>query len=429
MEIIMTSIRAKAVIGAGYGDEGKGLITDLLAAATSDSVVVRSNGGAQAGHTVVAPDGRRHVFHHIGSGTMAGAPTHLSTHFVAHPMMLAEEWQALQDMGAQPTVSSDPRVAITTPFDMMINQALELARGGGKHGSCGLGFGETIERNLRTDFSLTMQDLFRPGLAGRLHRMWSDWVPERLARLGIERLPESIMGGLEIDTVITRFMHDCEVHLDRVTLWPDRRIVEKGQVIFEAAQGLMLDQDFGAFPHVTRSNTGLANMLSIASEAGIDVIDAVYATRCYTTRHGAGPLAHETGSLDGIAVDDPTNAPNAWQGTLRLAPLDTAILREAIAHDLGRAAGQATTVDACIAVTCLDQAKSPFAVRDGGAVLSLNPEDAGRRIAGRTGLPLFGESWSSCRTGFRPGDTLNGLSRILQRSEGTEAGLIRYSLG
>lgn len=397
----MTSIRAKAVIGAGYGDEGKGLITDLLAATTSDSVVVRSNGGAQAGHTVVAPDGRRHVFHHVGSGTLAGAPTHLSAHFVAHPMMLAAEWEALLALGAQPAVSSDPRVPITTPFDMMINQAVELARGGGKHGSCGLGFGETIERNLRPDFSLTTQDLFRPGLAARLHRIWSDWVPQRLARLGIGSLPASIVHALEIDAVIARFIGDCQAYLDHVTLWPDRRIAEKGQVIFEAAQGLMLDQDFGAFPHVTRSNTGLANMLAIAGEAEIHAIDAIYATRCYATRHGAGPLAHETESLDGIAVEDLTNAPNAWQGTLRLAPLDTAILRGAIAYDLSRAARVATAINAGIAVTCLDQAKSSFTVREGTTMLSLTPEEAGSRIARQTGLPLFGESWSAHRTGFR----------------------------
>ena len=397
----MKAIQAKAIIGAGYGDEGKGLLTDLMAAATADSVIVRSNGGAQAGHTVVTPDTKRHVFHHVGSGALAGAPTHLSAHFVAHPMMLLGEWQVLRGLGANVIISSDPRAIVTTPFDVMINQALEMSRGGARHGSCGLGFGETIERNLRPGFAIRTVDLFRPDLTARLHRIWSEWLPERLGQLGIAALPGSIADGLDVDSVIARFRMDCEAYLDRVTLWPDSRIAEKGQVIFEAAQGLMLDQTYGAFPHVTRSNTGLRNMLSIAAEAGIDGIDATYATRCYATRHGAGPFPHEVGSLDGIAVEDPTNAPNAWQGTLRLAPLDTAVLGEAIAHDLRLAMEAGPTVRASIAVTCLDQAKAPLAVRDGDTIRRPDPEEAARSIAEDVGLPLFGENWGPCRGHFR----------------------------
>ena len=399
----MKSIRARAIIGAGYGDEGKGLLTDLLAATTSDSVVVRSNGGAQAGHTVVTADGRRHVFHHIGSGALAGACTHLSAHFVAHPMMMLDEWDALRTIGANLAISSDPRAIVTTPFDMMLNQALEISRGVARHGSCGLGFGETIERNLCPEFAIRTQDLFRPDLAARLRRIWSEWVPARIERLGIKALPSSIADGLDIDIVIARFLADCEAYLDRVTLWPDSRVAEKGQVIFEAAQGLMLDQDCGAFPHVTRSNTGLKNMLAIAEEAGITSIEAAYATRCYATRHGAGPLTHEVDALGDIAAEDPTNAPNSWQGSLRLAPLDTAVLHTAIAHDLRLVAETGPTVSARVAVTCLDQANAAFAVRNGDAVQWLDPEAAASNIAAHVGLPLFGESWGPCRTSFRLG--------------------------
>jgi len=70
----MTTVTA--VIGANFGDEGKGLMTDVLASrAPSRTLVVRANGGAQAGHTVVTPEGRRHVFGHVGSGALCGAPT------------------------------------------------------------------------------------------------------------------------------------------------------------------------------------------------------------------------------------------------------------------------------------------------------------------------------------------------------------------
>jgi adenylosuccinate synthase len=402
MEGKMRSITAKAVIGAGYGDEGKGLLTDWLAAAQPGSVVVRSNGGAQAGHSAVTPSGARHVFHHVGSGALAGAATHLSRYFVAHPMLLLEEWKLLRDLGANLDIGSDPRTLVTTPFDMMINQAVEEFRSAGRHGSCGIGFGETIERNLRPQFALSTQDLFRPDLEARLRRIRADWVPARLKQLGVAHIPDRVATALIDDGVVARFLADCEAYLDCVKLWPDRRIAERGPVIFEGAQGLLLDQDFGAFPYVTRSNTGLKNMLSIAGEAGITAIDAVYATRCYTTRHGAGPLDGEVERLNGIAVDDPTNAPNAWQGTLRLAPLDTGVLRTAIAHDLGLASAMGPKIGASLAVTCLDQASDVFAISGTAGREQLSGADAARLIARTIGLPLFGESWGPARTDFRP---------------------------
>jgi hypothetical protein len=193
---------------------------------------------------------------------------------------------------------------VTTPFDVMINQAIELARGDGRHGSCGLGFGETIERNLHPAFGLRTMDLFRPDLGARLENIWSQWLPVRLAALGLDGLPQDIARNIDIAEVIARFLQDCEAYLDHVALWPDSRIAEKGQIIFEGAQGLLLDQDYGAFPHVTRSNTGLKNMLAIATEAGVESIQAIYATRCYVTRHGAGPLSHEVESLEAVRVVD-----------------------------------------------------------------------------------------------------------------------------
>jgi len=379
--------RAQAVIGAGYGDEGKGMLVDRLAAATRNATVVRSNGGAQAGHTVVSPEGRRHVFHHVGAGSFAGAATHFSRFFVAHPMLLLDELAVLAGLGVKPKLSSDPRALVTTPYDVIINQAVELLRGNARHGSCGLGFGETIERNLNAEFALVTQDLFRPDLAERLAAIRDRWVPQRLADLGIVELPPVLAEALAADATLQAFVADCQAYLDYVSLWPDRRLKDLGPIIFEAAQGLMLDQDYGAFPHVTRSKTGLPNMLSIAAEAQLAGIDVVYATRCYATRHGAGPLKGEVDAVEGITVVDPTNAPNAWQGTLRVAPLDLQVLRDAIAHDLSTVT-QGMNVTASLAVTCLDQAKGAFPVADSDTVYRLQPDEAAHTIAEAIGLPL-----------------------------------------
>src|SRR5687768_6543349 len=141
---------AVIIIGALFGDEGKGLLTDYHAARFgSDVIVARFNGGAQAGHTVVLPDGRRHIFSHFGSGTLTGAATFLSRYFVSNPLLFLREAAELEAIGiASPVIFADERAPVTTPYDMLINQWAETARGSAKHGSCGVGFGETVERSL-----------------------------------------------------------------------------------------------------------------------------------------------------------------------------------------------------------------------------------------------------------------------------------------
>jgi len=391
------TIQAKAVVGAGYGDEGKGLLTDVLASETPDGIVVRSNGGAQAGHSVVTAAGVRHVFHHVGSGALAGAATHLSRHFIAHPMLFLEEWSALRALGAELRVSSDPRALITTPFDVAINQAVELSRGRARHGSTGVGFGETIERSMQPELALTTQDLYKPDLKLRLGRIAREWMPMRLNVLGVAELPEVLAQVWDEDAIIARFAEDCDAYLDRVVLLPDRRLGTEGNVVFEAAQGLMLDQDYGTFPHVTRSHTGIANMLDIAAEAGIEHLEVTYVTRCYVTRHGAGPLPLEQPRLHNIEVSDPTNLPNAWQGALRLAPLDTRSLRAAISWDLQHAAHVSMRVHAQLAITCLDQAVGPFLIRHRDTDVQLPAALAATTIAEGAALPLVRQCWGATR--------------------------------
>jgi adenylosuccinate synthase len=212
------SKKALAVIGAAYGDEGKGLMTDSLVAATNAPVVVRTNGGAQAGHTVTTPDGRRHVFSHIGSGAFAGAATHFSRFFVTHPMFFLAERERVLLIGGNVTVSADPRALVTTPFDILVNQIVEDSRGAARHGSCGMGFGETIERNLRGDVALSVADLAgsRLGMVSKLERIRRTWVPARLANLGIAEVPDKFQDILKDDAILRRFLDDCEAFVESV---------------------------------------------------------------------------------------------------------------------------------------------------------------------------------------------------------------------
>jgi adenylosuccinate synthase len=393
--------RAKVVIGACYGDEGKGLICDALAAPEgADATVVRFNGGAQAGHTVNLGDGRRHVFHHVGSGTFAGAPTYLSRFFVANPILLVEELGALAALGFHPRIAIDPAAPVTTPYDMMINQIAEQARGKERHGSCGLGVGETVERSLHPQFTLTADMLGKPdGVFAILRRIRSDWLPARLAALGIHKLSREDRAVIGSDAIAERWLADTAAFLDAVTIGGAAAMLRRApSLIFEGAQGLMLDQDRGAFPHVTRSNTGLRNVLALASELDIDRLDVTYVTRAYATRHGAGPLAHELPQAPHHQTAQETNTVNPWQGRLRYGVLDLSILQRAIAADLSDAAGAHIMASHNLAVTCLDQIGAGTVVITSGRTVQAAPEALATMAAHAVNAASLSMSFGPTRT-------------------------------
>ena len=337
--------RAQAVIGACWGDEGKGLLTDALA--RPDTLVVRFNGGAQAGHTVTAPDGRRHVFHGVGSGTFRGAATFLSRCHVHNPLLHGEEVAQMRRLGLAPRVIADPRGMVTTPWDMMLNQMAEHARGAGRHGSCGMGLNETVTRT-EAGFALTAGQLGdAPALRDLLHGIRTRWVPQRLDALRLRPGPDWL-ARLGSARIWDAFMDAAQAFAADVPMVADAIAAHSGPVLFEGAQGLFLDAEHRWFPHVTRSRTGLTNVAILAQEAGIDALDVTYVTRAYATRHGAGPFPRDAE----VSYPDATNVPNPWQGTLRFGELDLDLLHEAVAADM---AASPLPVSHRLAVTCMDQ--------------------------------------------------------------------------
>lgn len=330
----------KCVVGACFGDEGKGLMTNLLS--TPLSLVVRFNGGAQAGHTVVMPDGRRHVFHHFGSGTLKGAATYLSRHFVINPILFAKEYKALRDLGLKPFVMADPRCPVTLPFDMMMNVELERKRGVARHGSCGLGFGETLTRHAECPITLA-EFLVAANPRALVDVVPLDWQEKRQNETGVT---------VKMDPRITsRYLEDVKLLGSKVMLAPWSQVFKKfDDVVFEGAQGLRLDMDYpGGFPHVTFSKTGLHNVAELLGETNHSSVSAYYMTRSYLTRHGSGPLLAELGK----DFQDSTNVFNEHQGRMRFASHDVRVLHEDIKRDLDSV--PSLEVFPSLVTTCLDQ--------------------------------------------------------------------------
>lgn len=349
--------RAEVVIGAGLGDEGKGLVTDCFVNRYGgDCLVVRFNGGAQAGHTVTLPTGERHVFGHFGAGTFAGAPTYLSRFFVVNPILFFKEREQLLEVmpGKPPAVYVDRDALLTTPYDMLLNQAVEKVRGEARHGSCGIGFGETIERCHDPLHKTVVADLDDPArFALKIAAIRDAYTPKRLKTLGIAELPEPFKSLLSSPDFSARFVRDAVLFRNDVAVTGIEILRGARQVVFEGAQGLLLDEHHPWFPHVTRSRTGLPNVATLAREAGIPRLDVSYVTRAYLTRHGAGPLPYELPGKPYEGIEDRTNIPNPYQGSLRFAWLNLDLLNSAIRNDL--LMGDGLEIRPRLAVTCLDQ--------------------------------------------------------------------------
>src|SRR5271157_842973 len=142
-----------AVIGLGFGDEGKGLVTDYLCSQLSDPLVIRYSGGQQAGHTVYF-NNIKHIFSNFGSGTLRGAPTYWSKFCTVDPVGIVNELNILLEKGIKPLLYIDDECQITTPFDKIFNQT---STNNLNNGTCGVGFGATIQR-VEDHYSLTIGD-------------------------------------------------------------------------------------------------------------------------------------------------------------------------------------------------------------------------------------------------------------------------------
>ncbi|MGE0251124.1 MAG: adenylosuccinate synthetase [Dongiaceae bacterium] len=358
--------KVHAVIGANFGDEGKGLITDYLAASYGgQALVVRHSGGAQAGHTVETVDDKRHVFCHVGSGALAGAPTFLSRFFICNPLWFARELARLKALGVKPLIYVDPQAAVTTPYEMMINQIAEEYRGNKRHGSCGIGIGETIER-AENFLPLTAGGLSNiHQLRHTLEEIRKFWLPKRLAELGVKKIPAVWKKRIAANGILEHFMNECAQFCNATIPAPPGLLAKTPIIIFEGSQGLLLDQNRGFFPHVTRANTGIKNVAALAAEAGIEEIDVTYVTRYYATRHGAGPLPHELRGAPSLKIKDETNIYNPYQQHLRFAHLDWDLLAKSMFDDLSDAPAF-LQIRRRLAVTCMDQAENVIHYRDGG---------------------------------------------------------------
>jgi len=324
--------RAMMVVGLGNGDEGKGSLVDHLVRKEGVRHVVRFNGGAQALHHVV--DGNRvHGFSQFGAGTLAGAETVLSRFMLFEPLAFCREARNLSDLGiADPyaLVTLSARAPIIPQANIVTNRILEIQRGHGRHGSCGMGIGLTQgdveELGAQAIYA---GDLLHPTLL----REKLDIIQQRRieAVRGIDG-PETHTLRNQLETSdLDDLVEFYEEFAERIRIVPDEAILAilaHEDTVFEGAQGVLLDQQWGFFPHVTRSTTTFENAETLLDEAGFSGERVrLGLLRAYGTRHGAGPFPTET---DALAVAPCHNALNPWQGAFRTGWFDAVTARYAL---------------------------------------------------------------------------------------------------
>jgi adenylosuccinate synthase len=322
---------ATIVVDLGFGDAGKGTIIDFLARQSEKPpVVVRFNGGAQAAHNVITPTGVHHTFSQFGAGSfIPGARTFLSRFMLVDPTAIIPEAEHLRESGIGDPLSTlyiDEDAMVVTRFHKEANRARERARGDGRHGSCGMGIGEAVDLNLKhPDLTIRMRDLrslyIQDRRTVRILEKQRDWLADLASVLQVD------VDEVDIDFEIEqmgRLVSHCHV-VDRSYL---RRC--DSPLLFEGAQGVLLDENYGFHPYTTWSNCTFDNAQTLLDEINYsEKVERLGVLRSYMVRHGPGPFPTEDIGLAGL-LPEWHNRDGEWQRAVRFGWFDVMLARYAM---------------------------------------------------------------------------------------------------
>lgn len=328
---------AHIVIGANYGDEGKGTVTARITKQyLGNTLNVMTNGGAQRGHSICTPDGYI-TYQHFGSGTYHGADTFYCSHFILNPMQFVKEWEALIK---KPNVFRDPICLWTTPWDMMANRIGEEQKK--RFASCGMGIWNTIQRSQKVYMSFDkFMSLTRKEQEMFLKKVRSFYENH----LDFSSFWRRTWYDYDIED---HFLKDCQFMKEHTVSGTIRELLalkslcvnNYDNIVFENGQGLLL-KDTGMDTYdTTPSDTGATYALEIIkdlNECGIGIDPVLhYVTRPYLTRHGDGYLKGQQDNRQAISQhidEDITNPWNSNQGEFRYGKLDIKDLKDRIDSD------------------------------------------------------------------------------------------------
>lgn len=315
------------IVGAQWGDEGKGKIVDLLT--PNIDAVVRFQGGNNAGHTVIVGD-KKYVLHLIPSGILhPGKRCFIGNGVVLDPVVFCQEIAGLISQGVQispATLSISRNTHLIMPYHKALDQAREGSKGDSKIGTTGRGIGPCYEdKAART--GIRVSDLEDEAL---LRRKIEAALKEKNALFAsLYKCP-----AISVDDVMAEIGPASKIlipYLADISQEIANCQARGGNVLFEGAQGTMLDIDHGTYPFVTSSNTVAGGAAAGSGVAPWQLERIIGIAKAYTTRVGSGPFPTELFDDTGTYLQKQGAEFGATTGrTRRCGWIDAVILRQAV---------------------------------------------------------------------------------------------------
>lgn len=278
---------AAVIVGTQWGDEGKGKVTDYYA--ENADYIARFQGGNNAGHTIIV-GGEKHAFHILPSGVLRPEKTVvIGNGVVVDPDVLMEEIGKLEASGRQLTnfIISD-RTNLIMPYHKLLDGVQETRRGGKKIGTTKRGIGPCYTDKIARH-GIRFADLLDPeGLREKLETFIAE-KNELLAMYGVDErldLEEVYTWALHHGERLGRFVQDVSTTLNQA-------LTQGKSILFEGAQGTMLDVDFGTYPYTTSSHTISGGCCIGVGIGPTKINDVIGVVKAYTTRVGGGPMPTE----------------------------------------------------------------------------------------------------------------------------------------
>jgi adenylosuccinate synthase len=314
------------IVGTQWGDEGKGKIVDLLA--EHADVVVRFQGGNNAGHTMVV-GGEELITHLIPSGVLQQKLCIIGNGVVVDPEVLVKEMDNLITRGVD--IGSDrlkisERAHLIMPYHQAVDHAREKFKGDKKIGTTGRGIGPAYE-DKSTRRGIRFVDLLDPE---EFREKVNTILDEKNFYLK-NYLSADILNGSDIIKQYETYAERLAPHVTNISIIIDNAIKNGQQVLFEGAQGTHLDIDHGTYPFVTSSNTLAGNACCGAGIGPAAITDVIGIVKAYTTRVGAGPFPAELFDEIGDRIQKKGAEFGATTGRRRRCGwLDTVILKNSV---------------------------------------------------------------------------------------------------
>ncbi|HEU5357152.1 MAG TPA: adenylosuccinate synthase, partial [Actinocrinis sp.] len=292
----VTGMPALVLVGAQWGDEGKGKATDLLGG--SVDYVVRYQGGNNAGHTVVIGD-QSYALHLLPSGILTpGCIPVIGNGVVIDPAVLLQELDGLTARGVDTSnLIISANAHLITPYHRTIDKVTERFLGNSRIGTTGRGIGPTYADKI-SRIGIRVQDLFDPGILTKKVEAALRDRNQMLVKLYNRR-------AIAAESIVEEYLGYAErlrPHVQDTSLLLNQALDEGKVVLLEGSQGTLLDVDHGTYPFVTSSNPTTGGACSGSGIGPTKITRSIGILKAYTTRVGAGPFPTELFDADGEAL-------------------------------------------------------------------------------------------------------------------------------